>query len=120
MSKLEKLMGKGKEIEISGIHIDIKPLTVSSLPLLMKMSQQENPEVQAKAIQEILYKTLKDGIPDCTDKEIDNLPLEHLQKIMEAIMEVNQLEGSVNEKTFIENLKRKKDGCIGQTGDKKE
>lgn len=116
MSKLEKLFGKGKELEIEGIHIDVKPLTVNSLPLLMKVSQEENPEAQAEAMQEILKRTLKDSIPDATDEEIGKISVGHLTKIMEAIMEVNQVEGvNVNEKQLI---KRIKDGRLAKAGNK--
>ena len=59
MSKLDKLVGKGKEIEIGGIHLDIKPLTVSSLPLLMQVGDESNKETQANAMNEIITRTLK-------------------------------------------------------------
>ena len=118
MSKLDKLVGKGKEIEIGGIHIDIKPLTVSSLPLLMKVGDEENKEAQANAVQELVNRTLKDSIPDCTQEEIDNISLEHLTKIMEAIMEVNQLEGTDN-KEFLDKIKAKQNvGRTKETGNK--
>ena len=111
-------MGKGIEIEIGGVHIDIKPMTVSSLPLLMKVGQEGNPEEQAEAMQEILRRTLKDSIPDATDEEIGNISLEHLTKIMEKIMEVNQLEGmDTHKQKFLEDLKKKNErsGTTGNT-----
>ncbi len=121
MSKLDKLVGKGKEIEIGGIHIDIKPLTVSSLPLLMQVGDESNKEIQAKAMSEIITLTLKDSVSDATDEEINKISLEHLTKLMEAIMEVNQLEGIDSKKSeFFENIKkRQKDAGIGKTGNKK-
>lgn len=117
MSKLSKLMGEGKEVKIGDITLDIKPLTVSSLPLLMKVGQENNPEEQAEAMQEILKRTLKDSIPDATDEEIGKISVEHLTKLMEAIMEVNQVEGvNANEKELIKKIK---DGRIGKAGNKK-
>ena len=120
MSKLDKLVGKGKEIEIGGIHLDIKPLTVSSLPLLMQVGDESNKEAQANAMSEIITQTLKDSVPDATDKEIKHISLEHLTKLMEAIMEVNQLGGVDSQKSeFLENIKkRQQDAGIGQAGNK--
>lgn len=121
MSKLDKLVGKGKEIEIGGIHIDIKPLSVSSLPLLMQMGDESNKESQAKAMGEIISRTLKDSVPDATEEEINNISLEHLTKLMEAIMEVNQLEGMDERKQgFIDNIKTKQNERTRHTGNKKK
>ncbi len=115
MSKLDKLVGKGKEIEIGGIHLDIKPLTVSSLPLLMQI--EKNPEV----IKEIFELTLKDAVPDATKEEIENISIEHATKLMEAIMDVNQLqEMDSHKKNFLEGIKEKQDvKSAGTTGNKK-
>jgi len=117
MSKLEKLFGEGKEVKIGEITIDIKPLTVSSLPLLMKVGDESNQEEQAEAMQEILKRTLKDSIPDTTDEEIGKISVEYLTKIMESIMEVNNLEGMDEQKTDF--LKKIKDGSTGKAGNKK-
>jgi len=104
MSELNKLVGKGKKIQLGEIEIEIKPLTVSSMPLLMQL---DNPEQQGEAIKEMISKTIKDSIPDATDEEIGNVPLEHLSKILEALLEVNKLEvDSPSKKEFIEKLKK--------------
>ncbi len=105
MSKLDKLVGKGKEIEIGGIHIDIKPLSVSSLPLLMQIGDESDKEAQAKAMMEVVSRTLKDGVPDATEEEIQNISLEHITKLMEAIMEVNQLD---IDKEFLKKVEAKR------------
>ena len=119
MSKLGKLVGEGKEIKIGEITLDVKPLTVSSLPLLMQIGDESNKEAQAIAMQDVIKKTLKDSVPDCTDEEIDNISLEHLTKLMEAIMEVNQLEGTEEGKTdFLKKIKEKQSGRTTESGDK--
>ena len=106
MSKLSKLVGEGKEVKIGEITLDIKPLTVSSLPLLMQMGDETDKESQAKAMQAVVKQTLKDSVPDATDEEINNISLEHLTKLMEAILEANKLEG-VENKDFIEKIKQR-------------
>lgn len=119
MSKLDKLVGKGKEIKIGEITLDVKPLTVSSLPLLMQIGDESNKEAQADAIKEVITKTLKDSVPDATDEEIDKISIEHMAKLMEAIMEVNQLEGIDSTNTeFLKKIKEKQSGRTTKTGNK--
>ena len=110
MSKLGKLVGEGKEVKIGEITLDIKPLTVSSLPLLMQIGDESNKETQAKAMQEVITRTLKESVPDCTDEEIDKISIEHLTKLMESIMEVNQLEGTESNTDFLKKIKEKQSG----------
>jgi hypothetical protein len=105
MSKLGKLVGEGKEVKIGEITLDIKPLTVSSLPLLMQIGDEKNKEAQANAMKEVIVKTLKDSVPDATEEEIERISLEHMTKLMEAIMDVNQLEMDEEKKEFIERMK---------------
>jgi len=90
LSKLSELKGESKKILLGKIEIEIRPLTVSSLPLLIEMGKEET---QSKAIQEIIKKTLKDAVPDATDEEIENIGLEYMTTIMSTVMEVNKLEG---------------------------
>ena len=89
------------------LEIEVKPLTVSSLPLLMQMSDEADKEVQANAMREVLKTTLKDAIPDATDEEVDKIPLEHIQTLMEAIMEVNKMEDMSSAKEeMLDRVKR--------------
>ena len=118
MSKLDKLVGKGKEIEIGGIHIDIKPLTASSMVYLIQLEKEET---KAEAIKQIVRTTLKDSVPDATDEEIDKIGIEYVVTIMETIMEVNNLQGIEKGKSeFLENIKAKQNvKRTGNTGNKK-
>ncbi len=109
MSKLGKLVGEGKEVKIGEITLDIKPLTVSSLPLLIQIGDESNKEAQAEAIIQVITKTLKDSVPDATDEEIDKISLDHLTNLMEAILEVNQLE-EIKDKDFMKKIKEKQSG----------
>jgi len=116
LSKLQKLVGEGKEIKIGEINLDIKPLTVSSLPLLMQIGDETNKEAQANAMKEVLTRTLKDSVPDATDKEIDKISIEHMTKLMEAIMEVNQLEMDSEKKEFFKKLREQNVGHDAKDG----
>lgn len=121
MSELNKLVGKGKKFKIGELELEIKPLTVSSLPLLMQIGDDTNKEAQANAMKEVITETLKESVPNATDEEIDKISLEHITKLMEAIMDVNQLEGmDTGNKEFLSKIKEKQSGRhTEQTGDKK-
>ena len=119
MSKISKLVGEGKEVKIGEITLDIRPLTVSSLPLLMTMGDEENKEAQANAMQEIIKRTIKNAVPDATDAEIEDISVEHLAKIMEAVAEVNQLGKITENQDFLEKMKVKQNvKRVGTVGDK--
>ena len=113
MSELSRLIGKGKKVKLGEIEIEVKPLTVSSMPLLMQMGAKDKGE-QAEAIKEIIARTLKDSLPDATDEEINNIPLEYITKFMEVIMEVNKLEAP--DKDFLEKIKQGKSESTKPTG----
>lgn len=90
MSELSKLAGKSKKVRIGEIELEIKPLSVSDMDLMMNLSK-EGPE-QIESMKTLIKKVLNDAIPDATDEEIDNVAVEHIMTIMEAIMEVNNLD----------------------------
>ena len=107
ISELSKLVGKGKKVKIGDIEIEVKPLSVSDMDLMMDLSK-EGPE-QIKAMKTLINKVLKQAVPDTTDEEIKNIAIEHIMKIMEAIMEVNQLE-EIKDKDFMKKIKEKQSG----------
>ena len=105
MSELSKIVGKGKKIDIGGVEIEIKPLTVSSLPLMMQLGEEDTGK-QSHAMKELVVTTLKDSVPDATEEEIGKIPVEHLMKIMETIMEVNKIdEMDSQKKEFLNRIK---------------
>ena len=89
MGALEKFLGKPKEIEIDGTKITLHPLKVSDIQLVAN----DNPSKEE--MQKISKKILKLSIPDTTDEEIDNLPMDTFVKIMD---EVNKLNGFTDER----------------------
>ena len=88
MGSLSKFLGKPKEVEIDGNKVILHPLTVKDMPLFSK--QNATDEEKAKMSTDII----KLSIPDNTEEEINNLPVEVFVKIME---EINKLNGFTNE-----------------------
>lgn len=89
MGSLNKFLGKPKEIEIEGSKITIHPLKVKDMHLFSNQNASE--EEKGKMSRDIL----KLSIPDATEQEIEDLPLETFTKLME---EINKLNGFTDEK----------------------
>jgi len=106
MSELSKLVGEGKRIKLGEVELEIKPLTVNSLPIMMQMDQEDKSK-QAEAMKELISRTLKNAVPDATDEEIDNMSIAYMTPLMEAIMEVNKIEDiKSGEKELLKRLKK--------------
>jgi len=88
MSRLTKLMAKPEEFTIGGEVFSFKPLTVENLDLILML---EDPSIaaKAKALRKVIDLTLKEAVPDATDEEIKNIPLNILKGLNQAIMKVN-------------------------------
>jgi len=89
MGALNKFLGKPKEIDLEGEKIILQPLKVKDMHLFSK----ENPNQEEMS--EISKKILKLSIPDATDEEIDNLPMDKFVVLME---EINNLNGFTDDK----------------------
>jgi len=104
MGSLSRFLGKPKEIEIEGTKITLHPLKVKDMSLFSKQdtTDEEKVKMMSKDI-------LRLSIPDATEEEIDNLPLEIFTKIME---EVNKLNGFTDEKfdTIRKHIEQRKAG----------
>lgn len=88
MSKLSHLMAKSEKITVGGIELDIKPLTVKDLGLVMDLDPDHpSPE----KMKELVFKVLKDSVPDATEEEMDNMGVQYLNEIMTAVSKVNNL-----------------------------
>jgi hypothetical protein len=108
MSELSKLIGKGKKIKLGEVELELKPLTVNSLPLLMQMGTG-TPEQQTEAISEIIKITLKEAVQDATDEEINAMSIEYMTPLMDGIMDVNKIEEmSEAKKELLERVRRTK------------
>jgi hypothetical protein len=88
MSKLTNLQAKAKEYSIGGEQFQFKPLTLRNLDLFIDLTGQDVPK-RVDAMDKLIRLTLKENDSSITDEELDNLSLENLNEIMDAIFEVN-------------------------------
>lgn len=89
MGSLSKFLGKPKEIDLEGEKITIHPLKVKDMHIFSKEDASPE-EMDKRSIQ-----MLKLSIPDTTDEEIENLPMEKFITLME---EINKLNGFTDER----------------------
>jgi hypothetical protein len=113
MSRLSRFQARPKEVELKVTNeegkeetetIKITPFKTKDIELLMDMGK---PEKQAKSTKEVLKRVLKENYPDATDEEFDNMSYEYVNKIMEAILEVNGLNEQDVKAKFLEEVKKK-------------
>jgi len=98
---IEKFLAKPKKVKICGEELDIYPLKVKDLDVVMKLSNKDNPE----GLREMLERSLKKTFPDEVDK-IPDISIEFLEPFVNAIMEVNNIEITEEQKKkAIESLK---------------
>ena len=90
MSQLAKLAGKEKEIEIDGITIKIKPLSVSDLVLFEKESTKKKNTTSEEDLR-LVKDIIKKSIEGVTDEEVGNLNMGQILKLQEAIMGINNI-----------------------------
>lgn len=90
MSKLSQLQGKSKTYNIGGVELELRPLRLDDFHLIA-LDEKASPEEQAKSTALLINKVLKDAVPDSTEEERNSLGLEHMESLMQAIMDVNNL-----------------------------
>ncbi len=95
MSKLGYLQGKPQKVKIGEIELELKPLTVDELELF-SIDDKAPVEEQMKTTKKLVYTVLKKSVPDATDEEINNISLEHLQDLMNAIMKLHKFQEGDN------------------------
>jgi len=88
MGSLNKFLGKPKVVNLNGEEITLSPLKVKDMHLFSKQDATEEEKVKMSS------DILKLSIPDTTEEEIENLPLEVFIKLME---EINKLNGFTDE-----------------------
>ena len=90
MSELSKLQGKSKTYKIGELDLEFKPLTLDEMSLF-DIDQNASTTDQMKASKELISKVLKQAVPDATDEEINNIGMQYMQELMDAIMDINGL-----------------------------
>ena len=93
MSRLAALQGKSKKYKIGETELELKPLTVGEIELFT-IDEKASTQEQMKSSRALITQVLKNSIPDATDDEIKNVSLEHLEPLMNAIMDLHKLSGA--------------------------
>jgi predicted Ser/Thr protein kinase len=100
MSRLTRLAGKSKEIDLEGEKFILSPLKGKDLSLFSQEDMTK--EQKLDAMYEIVRLSLVDNLPDVTKDEIKNLDLRVIEKIMESI---NELNGFIENESAIRKIK---------------
>ena len=108
MSRLAALQGKSKKYMIGDVELELKPLTVNEIEFFT-MDDKAPIEEQMKASKALITKVLKNSISDVTDEEINNISLEHLQDLMNAIMDLHKLGEDSRTQKIKDVIKAKQD-----------
>ena len=87
MSDLSKLARVERKEDVKGHKISIMPLGVSDMALLEKDNMTD------KETLTVVKDLIKKSIPGSTDEEIDNMSMEYMLELQEAIMKVNDMTG---------------------------
>src|SRR3990167_8172261 len=90
MSKLSLLQGKSKVFQIGEIELELKPLRLGDMDLIA-VDKEGSIKEQTENSLKLIDKVLKDSVPDSTEQERKDVGLEHMEDLMDAIMEVNGL-----------------------------
>ncbi len=76
---------------------NIPPLAMGDFDLVMNLSDKDS-VTKNKAIREIMHKTIQSAFPDATDEQINNFSFEYLNDVLNAMVEVNNLEISESDR----------------------
>jgi len=90
MSKLSALQGKSKTYKIGEIDLEIKPLKLDDMGLFT-IDQNASAKEQTESSLKLIEKVLTDSVPDSTEEERKGIGIEHMEELMDAIMDVNGL-----------------------------
>jgi hypothetical protein len=88
MSKLDSLLGKSKTYKIGEIELELKPRTLEDIDLVIDLGE---PDKRAKAMKELIRRTLKEAVSDATEEEINGVAMKHFEGLSNAILDVNGL-----------------------------
>ncbi len=94
MTDISVVLGKGKEYDILGNKITLKPLTVKNLDIMLNLQDDTKRIESLKSIMNIYIKQV---FPEATDEEIDNVSIDFANKLMESALDVNGLTPKADE-----------------------
>ena len=105
MGKIDKFLAKAIEVEIGGEKFMLKPFTVNDMPMMTRMGSKDE-EIQAQAIQEAIFKVMKQIDNEATDEQLNDISIQFLEDIMAAISKVNNLDIDEAKAKLMEKLKQ--------------
>ena len=88
MSKLSELQGKSKTYTIGTIELTLKPLSLTDMDLI-DVDESASIKEQMKSTLLLIDKVLLEAVPDSTPEERKGISLNHMEPLMNAIMEIN-------------------------------
>ncbi len=87
---LDKLFApeKGVEVEIEGLKLNIPLFKTKDLNLFADLNDERKRD---KAMYQIVFKALKENVPDITMSDVERLKLSFVVELLDKIVEVNDL-----------------------------
>lgn len=98
MSKLKQLEGKSKVYNIGGVELEIFPLGLDDMSLL-SINKDAPQKEQTEMTLKLINKVLEESVPDSTEEERSKVGLNHMEAIMDAVMEVNGMDDKKDKRT---------------------
>ena len=87
---IDRFLAKPKKYIIGGEELEIRPLTINSIDLFMKMFGADI-DAKAKATKELFVLTFKQTFPEAKAEDIENISIEFFKEFSDAILDVNNL-----------------------------
>lgn len=89
--KLSRFLAKPVEVTIAKEQYMIKPFTVGDLPLLNNLDHKDD-AIKVKALKEVIFKVMKQIDNDATEEIVEEVSVEFLEDIMNAVSKANNLD----------------------------
>ena len=86
---IKVLFGKPKTYTIAGQEFTFKPLEVGDADMIVAMDDKNK---RGEAIKNLIRTTFKKSYPELSDEDLDQISLTHMEELLKAIMDVNNLE----------------------------
>lgn len=90
MADIRKVLGKGKEYDIEGVTVSLKPLRVKNMDVITALQSKDKKE-KDKAILDFMMLYLEQAFPDSSEEERGDVKFPFVNKLIECAMDVNGL-----------------------------
>lgn len=85
-------------------QLTINPLKVEDIDLMINIGE---PDKAAEATHKIIRKVLKENIPDYTEEEYQKMDYSFADKILNAVMDANEIDMTDAKAKFLADIKEK-------------